>query len=323
MRLALEGDLAEADVRVASADHYDEVLAAGVRRFQERHGFAADGIVGSRTLAALRAPLATRVRQLELALERLRWLPDLGYRRTIVVNIPMFQLWAWDERPLGSLPPIAMDIIVGRARRTRTPVFVESMQEVIFRPYWNVPRSILRNELLPAMRADPAYLSTHHFEVVSGEGNDARPVEVDADALERGTGRLRLRQRPGVANALGPVKFLFPNVEGVYMHGTPTPGLFKRDRRDFSHGCIRVADPAALAVWVLGRTPGWTATRVAEAMASGPLSQSVTLAERIDVVLYYMTAYVRPEDGAVRFAEDIYGHDAVLERALARTSALP
>lgn len=183
-----------------------------------------------------------------------------------------------------------------------------------------MPRSILRDETLPAMRRDAGYLARQQMEVVGGPGDDAQPLAVGPDTLAAlASGLLRIRQRPGPHNALGLVKFVFPNRESVYMHGTPTPSLFARDRRDFSHGCIRVADPSGLARWVLERVGGWDADRIARAMQA-ETSARVDLPAPIDVVVFYLTAVVLPEDGAVHFADDIYGHDAALERALARVA---
>jgi murein L,D-transpeptidase YcbB/YkuD len=194
---------------------------------------------------------------------------------------------------------------------------------VIFRPYWNIPVSILRQEILPIVERDPDYLRRQEMEIVRGQGDDAPVVGVTAEAIAGlRRGGLRLRQRPGSRNALGLIKFVFPNPAGVYMHGTPTPGLFARSRRDFSHGCVRVEDPDALAEWVLRGQPEWSLERV-RAAANGTRTFSVKLATPIRVVLIYTTAAVGPEDDAVRFAEDIYRHDAMLERALLARHSRP
>jgi murein L,D-transpeptidase YcbB/YkuD len=314
------GDLTGDAVEPAEAAVYDAPLAAAVRRFQTRHGIDADGIVGPQTRAALQVPLAARVRQIELALERLRWLPHPGDTRFVTVNIPMFHLWAWDSRPART-PSLDMDVIVGRALNTQTPVFVEEMRSVIFRPYWNVPASIARHEIVPRIERDPAYLARQGMELVAGPGDDARVEPLTADAVERlKRGVLRVRQRPGPNNALGLVKFVFPNDENIYMHGTPAMDLFSRSRRDFSHGCVRVADPFALAEWVLKDRPEWTRERIVAATEGrGPVR--VDLPRPIQVILFYVTAAVMPEDGTVRFADDIYRHDVRLENALARRTA--
>jgi murein L,D-transpeptidase YcbB/YkuD len=299
-----------------AGDRYDTTLAEGVGRFQVRHGLTADGVIGRGTLAALNVPLERRVQQLEQALERLRWLPaDLGEKAFIGINIPLFRLWAWDPT-MPDRTPVSMAVVVGRALNTQTPVVAEDLRYLIFQPYWNVPRSILRNELLPALRRDPGYLQRTDMEIVRGQSDDAQPVAATAENLALlEQGQLRLRQRPGPKNSLGRVKFIFPNDENVYLHDTPARSLFGRARRDFSHGCVRLEDPAALAQWVLRDQPDWTRERI-EAAMEGKTSMRVDLARPLPVVLFYMTAMVMPSDPALHFADDIYGHDARLARAL-------
>jgi murein L,D-transpeptidase YcbB/YkuD len=315
--LSALGDLA-ADGSVEKSGQYRGTVVEGVKHFQIRHGLEPDGVLGRSTLAALRVPLAWRVRQIELALERLRWLPHLGDERLIALNIPMFRLWAWDTSPPDGAPRFGMDVIVGRALSTPTPVFVAEMREVIFRPYWDVPPSILRHEVLPRIERDPDYLRREDMEVVRGASDSAQGVGLTADMVAGlRQGRLRVRQRPGPKNALGPIKFVLPNRENVYLHGTPAQGLFARNRRDFSHGCVRVADPVALAEWVLQDRADWTRDRI-RAASTGTETIRVKLARPIQVVLFYTTAAVMPEDGTVHFADDIYRHDARLDQALDR-----
>jgi len=317
-RLIVLGDLPAGTVAATGSSVYRGALVDGVKRFQRRHGLAQDGIIGLSTDIALRIPIATRVRQIELALERLRWLPHLGEQRLLAINIAMFRLWVWDAIPPNGEPLFGMDVIVGRALRTQTPVFVEQLQELIFRPYWNVPSSIVRQEILPRLDRDPEYLRREQMEIVRGPGDDARVVADTPENLARlRQGTLRLRQRPGPHNALGLVKFVFPNTENVYMHGTPAQALFSHSRRDFSHGCVRVENPIALAAWALNELPEWTRDRIVSAM-NGTQSLHVPLPRPIQVVLFYTTAAVMPDDGTIHFAEDIYLHDAVLDRALAR-----
>lgn len=317
-RLVLVGDLpAEAP---PATDVYEGWLADGVKRFQSRHGLIPDGAVGRSTLAALQVPLGARVRQLELALERLRWLPHLEEEGFLAVNIPMFRLWGWGRVPPDGSPAFDMGVIVGRALDTQTPVFIDQMDHLVFRPHWNVPPSILRGEILPAIVRDPTYLARNDMELVGGPGGDARAVAVSDESLALlRQGRLRVRQSPGPKNALGLVKFVLPNDDNIYMHGTPAPQLFGRARRDFSHGCIRVEDPVKLAEWLLRDQPDWTRERILAAM-NGSASRRVGLTRPVQVLLFYLTAVVLPANGSVHFADDIYGHDRRLARALAERS---
>jgi murein L,D-transpeptidase YcbB/YkuD len=317
-RLVAFGDLApQSETEPAEAMLYDGALVDGVKRFQARHGLEADGILGKSTLAALQVSPAVRVRQIELALERLRWLPDFDGRPFVAINIPMFRLWATDPSSAGTPPAVAMNVIVGSALNTRTPTFVEEMRHLIFRPYWNVPRSIVHHEILPALARDPLYLTKQDMEIVRGPGDNATPVGASADnivLLRQGV--LRLRQRPGPRNSLGLLKFVFPNDADVYMHGTPAQQLFSRTRRDFSHGCVRLEDPVARARWGLRDQPHWTRERILDAMA-GEQPLQVNLKQPLPVILFYTTAVVMP-DGRIHFAADIYGHDQRLESALAQ-----
>jgi murein L,D-transpeptidase YcbB/YkuD len=210
-----------------------------------------------------------------------------------------------------------MKVVVGRAYRHRTPVFAANIKSVIFRPPWNVPISIVRNELLPHIEKDPAYLEKHSYEIVDIAGIVTSKGAVN-DEIKRKlfSGKLGIRQRPGPNNALGLIKFDFPNTHNTYMHGTPATELFARSRRDFSHGCIRVEGPVGLAAWLLRDNPGWTAERIREAMI-GEKTFRVDLESAVPVLIVYGTAIVM-EDGEVRFFRDIYAQDAALENALMR-----
>jgi murein L,D-transpeptidase YcbB/YkuD len=254
-----------------------------------------------RALKDSRDRAAAGTRQIELAMERLRWLPDLTGERVVVVNIPTFSVWGWDIERSDGVPAIGMAAIIGRAGTTRTPVFAAAMTSIVFNPSWNVPDSIIRNEILPALARDPDYLRRHHMEM-SGTA-----------------GTVRVRQLPGPWNALGRIKFDLPNPFDVYLHGTPAQELFNRPRRDFSHGCVRVEDPISLAEWLLKGQADWTRDRIHVAIERGATS-TVALAQPTRVVLFYMTAEFAPADGTVRFADDVYGHDARLEAWL-RASA--
>jgi murein L,D-transpeptidase YcbB/YkuD len=292
---------------------YEGVLVEAVQRFQLRHGLDPDGVIGAQTTRALAVPAAARVEQIVLALERLRWIPRLERGRVVVVNVPAFTLFAFDDVGTGRPPAAQMAVVVGQAVRTETPVFTAAMRRVVFAPYWNVPPSIARNEILPKLRRDPGYLGREEMEIVGVSGGGVLPPTA-AVLAELAQGSVQLRQRPGAKNALGRVKFLFPNRHNVYLHDTPSRSLFQRARRDFSHGCIRVADAAGLARWVLG-AEGWDAERVDRMLADG-VHATVELQAPIPVVIAYTTAVARFE-GTISFAEDIYGHDTALARALA------
>jgi murein L,D-transpeptidase YcbB/YkuD len=263
-------------------------------------------------LADLNVPLRQRVRQMQLTLERWRWMPDAYQKAPIVVNIPEFRLRAYDEKFKIAL---TMNVVVGKAYDHSTPVFEEKMAYVVFRPYWNVPYSIAKAEYLSRIARDPDYLSKKGFEVVNSRQEVVTSGTVTSDVLEQlRAGKLFLRQAPGPKNSLGLVKFIFPNDYSVYMHDTPAQEFFSKSRRDFSHGCIRLGKPADLAVWVLRDNPGWNMDRVRAAM-NGSATQQVNLAHRIPVLIVYGTVIVT-EDGTVHFYDDIYGHDASLEEVL-------
>jgi len=318
-RLRQLGDLpSNADVP-ADSTVYDGVVVGAVKHFQRRHSLDIDGVLGKGTVTQLNVPLKTRVQQLQLTLERYRWIPPDFPEPPIVVNIPEFQLRTMRRQPANFL---TMKVVVGRAMRTQTPVFTNSMRYVIFRPYWLVPLSIQRAELVPKTRRDPDYLADHGFEVVDGSGNVV-PSSPATDEVISGlrSGALSIRQLPGPKNALGLIKFMFPNQYNVYMHGTPEQELFARSRRDFSHGCIRVEDPVALAAWVLRDKPEWTADRIRATM-NGDTTLQVNLDKPIPVLILYSTAVVEP-DGEVRFFDDIYGYDASLASALANGYPYP
>jgi len=313
-RLIAFGDFAAGDSQQDSAGLYVGPVVEAVRRFQTRHGLEPDGVLGPATLGELQTPLAWRVRQIELALERLRWLPPIHGKRIVVVNVPAFQLFAFDSAGRSGSPDLEMKVIVGRALDRRTPVLFHEMRYVEFWPYWNVPRSILLGEILPALRRQPGYLRANDMELVSAR-EIALGDHVNVDVLDRlALGRLRVRQRPGPSNPLWLTKFVFPNAADVYLHGTPRTELFARTRRDFSHGCIRVENPVALANWVLRDQPAWPPDSIATAVR-GPRTVRALLARPLPVAIFYTTAVVRP-DGSTWFYRDIYGQDRVLDRTL-------
>jgi L,D-transpeptidase YcbB len=337
-RLRQLGDLAPDATVDLQAGTYQGPLVDAVKHFQQDHGLTPDGALGAATIQQINVPLHRRVIQLRLALERWRWLPHDLPQRFLAVNIPGFELYAYDNHHVS----ITMPVVVGRAfhgdTRTalpedihQTPVFMDEMEYIIFRPYWNVPVNITKKEILPALEKDPGYLTKHQYEIYDNQ----RKVIIIQDKLDDKVkeqllaGDLEFRQKPGSGNSLGLIKFVFPNNYDVYLHGTPEKKLFERTRRDYSHGCIRVQDPVALAAWTLRDNPEWTEDHILAATKDQypqkkkkrkpgepdePLQ--VKLPTPIPVLILYATAYVE-ESGATRFFDDIYGYDRELDRALA------
>lgn len=297
---------------------YDGDLVTAVKRFQHRHGLVDDGKISAATLKQLNVPLSRRVQQIRLAMERWRWAPAEFARPPIIVNVPEFRLRCWDEQQHVALP---MNVVVGQAFEHQTPIFQGDLRYVVFRPYWNVPPSIQRKELAPKVEKDHSYLSAHGYEVVDQNDQVVTAMNDDVVASIKSL-RYSLRQKPGPENALGAVKFLFPNRNNVYLHSTPSQSLFSRSRRDFSHGCIRVEEPAKLAAWVLRDKPEWTPEKIAATMKGKEDNVQVNLAQPIPILILYATV-VAPEEGDVHFFDDIYGHDATLENALAQGYPYP
>jgi murein L,D-transpeptidase YcbB/YkuD len=311
-RLHLLGDLPATTIIPADQTAYNGDVVAAVKQFQRRHGLESDGVLGKGTIVDLNIPLGQRVEELQSALERYRWIPPAFSQPPIVVNLPQFILRTMRR---SGAPFLTMPVVVGKAYRKQTPVFTGNMQYVIFRPYWNVPPSIQQAELVPKLRADRGYLASHGFEVVDGDEVVTDGTVSDEVFDELREGRLSIRQKPGPKNSLGLVKFIFPNSYNVYLHSTPAPELFARARRDFSHGCIRVQNPLALAVWVLRDDPNWNEEKIAAAM-NGDQTIQVNLSKPIPVLIIYTTAVVEP-DGEVRFFDDIYHYDTTLQKQLA------
>jgi murein L,D-transpeptidase YcbB/YkuD len=308
-RLVVLGDLpAAAEGLAPSQDAVTEAL----KRFQLRHGLTTDGVLGKATWAQLEVAPQRRARQIELTMERLRWTPLMQGPRMVVVNIPEFVLRTYEVQDDRIGESAGMKVIVGRALDHRTPVFDEDMRFIEFSPYWNVPISIARAETIPRLRRDPGYLERQGFEFVTRDGQvSGMPLSQALDAVL--AGQLRIRQRPGPHNALGDIKFVFPNRDNIYLHHTPSTGLFERDRRDLSHGCIRVERPEELAQFVLRDMPDWTPDRIKAAMEAGK-SSTLKLTQPLPVLIAYGTALVI--EGRTHFFDDIYGHDRVLDAAL-------
>ena len=310
-RLVLTGDLAAS--QNTGSDLFDDTLEAAVSKFQVRHGIEPDGAVGRQTRRMLNTPIETRIRQIELNLERWRWLPaDLGQRH-ILVNIAGFGLEVVENDKV-ILP---MKVVVGK-KYQRTPVFSGNMTYVEINPYWNVPASIATEELLPKIQKDVRYLKKEQMKVIRNSDKKSiefvNPGEVNWSELSEGNFPYRLRQEPGPKNPLGRIKFMFPNKYGVYLHDTSEPALFERTRREFSHGCIRIEKPLEFAEYVLRDDPEWTRENIEAAIALKK-TRVVMLPEPIPVHILYWTAWM-DEDGTIQFRDDIYDRDEDLARAL-------
>jgi len=321
-RLLALGDLVDAapvSTLSPTAPVYEGALVDAVRGFQQRHGLTGDGVIGAATLQQLQVTPAARVRQIELTLERLRWTPLLQGPRMIVINVPEFVLRAYEVEDGRIGVRQTMKVIVGKAMDTRTPLFDEDMRFIEFSPYWNVPPSIARSELVPRLRRDADHFTRQGFEFVAADGRASTVLSPGAlDAVLAGA--QRIRQRPGPQNALGDIKFVFPNRDNIYLHHTPATQLFDRDRRDFSHGCIRVEQPVALAGFVLRGMPDWTEERIRQTMAAG-VSSTLRLTEPVRVLITYGTVLVK--GGRIHFYNDIYGYDHLLDAALQRRTSEP
>lgn len=309
------GDLS-ANAQV-SGTRYEGAIVDAVKHFQSRHGLDADGVVSKMTFAQLNVPASRRVAQIELALERWRWTPAQDAERSIVVNIPEFRLTARDAQ--GEL---TMRVVVGKSSSSETPVFGGAVKHIVFRPYWSVPPGIQRREIAPKVARDHGWLGRNGYEIVDASGRSLGASVDSAMAEKIRTLQVQVRQKPGNSNALGLVKFLFPNANNVYLHDTPSQSHFARSRRDLSHGCIRLADPVALAAWALRDQPQWTREKIEAAMNGERQDVYVRPTNPIPVLLVYATAAARA-NGDVHFFEDIYGHDVQLTAALQQRVTKP
>jgi murein L,D-transpeptidase YcbB/YkuD len=309
-RLEATGDLEK--VETAQPDVFDTVLEDAVKRFQRRHGLDDDGVVGKGTLAALNVPAKDRARQIELNLERWRWLPrDLG-RQYILVNIAGFALEVIDSDRLV----LEMRVVVGRPYR-RTPVFSAPMTYLVFSPYWHVPANLAVQDIVPAILKEPDYLAKKNIRVFQGWGVDTQeidPATIDWSSVNRRHLPYRFRQEPGPNNSLGGVKFMFPNAFDVSLHDTPSRELFQRAERTFSSGCIRIEKPLELAEYLLSEASSWNSETVQAAARKG-VEQTVRLPEPIAVHLLYWTSWIDRE-GNIQFRNDVYGRDRWLDEAL-------
>ena len=309
-RLAVTNDL-KTDAP-ENPEQYDVFVDTAVRRFQSRHGLEVDGIVGNNTLAALNQTVDRRIRQMELNLERWRWIPaELGMRY-ILINIADYRLSVVEA---GSAV-LEMRVVVGRHYR-RTPVFTETIKYLVLNPFWNVPFNIAVRDKLPLIKEDPAYLKNNRFTVFAGWEDKSEildPESLDWNRITRDNFVYRFRQDPGPDNALGRIKFMFPNRFSVYLHDTPQRELFGETIRTFSSGCIRVEKPLELAAYMLSDNFGWDLAALESAIENGK-NQAIALKQPIPVHLLYWTAWV-DADGTVHFRDDIYNRDLPLDQAL-------
>lgn len=294
-RLMLLGDLvSEGDSLVLTSQVYDSLLVKAVQRFQSRHGLLPDGVIGAGVMRQLNVPPRDRIRTLLVNMERLRWVPLSYAKDLILVNVPEFRMHIFENGEEAW----NMDVVVGTVA-TRTVIFADTLKRIVFSPYWGVPQSIVQGEILPAMRKDPGYLSRKGMEIIGGSASN--PV---------------IRQRPGASNALGRVKFLFPNNYHIYFHDTPSKGGFAKEKRAFSHGCIRLSEPQRLAEYLLRNDTTWTTEKVKKAMFGGKeITVNLARSDRRPVTIGYFTAWVDVDD-RLNFRDDVYGHDDRLAQEL-------
>ena len=292
---------------------YSRPLAAAVARWQSRKlkkGRDA-GTLTAKVVETLLDEHRRRGERIDMAIERWRWLPRTFSADPLVVNLPEYRLHTFGHFQGDSTDRLGMNVVIGRADSNATPVFAANMTQVVFSPQWHLPQSIMLKEILPAAQADAGYLSRHNYELTTGGG---RVLPHSAANIARIGSGVMVRQRSGDDNSLGKVKFLLPNPYAIYLHDTPSRSLFARSRRDFSHGCVRLGDPMAMARYVLGSQPAWTDSKITEAMNAG-IERFVRVPKPIPVLIVYQTAVADP-DGRFRFFDDIYGHDRTLATAL-------
>ena len=321
-RLSPESRINEADKKMRL---YDDELERQVKKFQMLHGLKEDGIVGGNTLKQLNVPIEDRIEQIMINMERWRWIPKRMVPKSldqkyVWVNIPEFKLYIYEdpnndpeaEREYKEV--MNMRVIVGKTMHS-TPIFSDKLEYVVLAPYWNVPNSIVANEIKPAMLKNPNYLASQNMEVVTKERNPKQisPYSIDWASVTQENFPYMVRQRPGADNSLGAVKFLFPNEYNVYLHDTPADQLFSQTQRDFSHGCVRLEKPIELAKYMLADMPEWNESRIRSTINGGE-EKWVTLPKRVQVYIVYFTSWV-DNDGNVHFREDLYGHDKRLKQA--------
>jgi len=287
-RLQITNDMPAND----TSQRFNDTLETGVKNFQVRHGHKPTGLITDSLIKEMNVPTINRLEQILMNMERMRWLANQPKGNMIVVNIPEFVLHVYE----GDRKAFDMDVVVGKEGHN-TMMFNGDLNQVVFSPYWNVPSSIVQKEILPAIEKNPNYLNKENMEITGNE--DGVPV---------------IRQKPGEKNALGRVKFLFPNSFNIYFHDTPVKSLFAKEKRAYSHGCIRLKEPEKMANYVLRNQPEWTPEKIEEAMNSGD-QKFVKVKDPIPVVVTYYTAWV-DENGLLNFRDDIYGHDMALAQKM-------
>ena len=297
-RLIAEGDLPAPPEGQQPVPVFDDAVAQALARFQQRHGLDPDGKLGEGTLAELNVPVQERIRQIQINLERWRWLPSTLGESYVWVNVPEYRM----ELIENGKKAIDMAVVVGK-QQSQTPVFSDTMEYLELNPEWNIPTSITEGEILPKLASDPGYLARNNMEWV-GEGANQR-----------------LKQRPGPDNPLGQIKFMFPNEHDVYLHDSPADHLFSREERDFSHGCVRLERPVQLGEYLLRNDPDWRGGKLRMAIVSGE-HRSIKLPKKLPVHILYFTAWVE-DNGSVQFRKDVYGHDQRLAAALAEEPVVP
>jgi len=309
-RLVATGDLD--DRSPDGGDVFGDALEQAVLRFQKRHGLDTDGVVGPATLAALNVSVEERIRQIEVNMERWRWLPqDLG-KRYVLVNIANFELEVVDS----GQAVMTMRVVVGRNYR-RTPVFSDKMTYLVLNPSWNIPPSLAVQDMLPELRKDPNYLAEKNIRVFQGWGAEAKEIDpntIDWPKVTSENFNYRFRQEPGPANALGQIKFMFPNRFNVYLHDTPSRELFAKAERAFSSGCIRIEKPIELAIYTLQDNQEWSREKILTSIDNGT-ERTIPLADPVVIHLLYWTAWAE-EDGSIHFRRDLYGRDKRVDEAL-------
>ncbi|MCZ6865385.1 MAG: L,D-transpeptidase family protein [Candidatus Dadabacteria bacterium] len=345
-RLKVTGEL---DSSIPGSEVFDDSLDQAVRKYQQRNGLYVDGVVGKSTIESLNVLVEERISQIELTMERWRLLPQYLGNRYILVNIANYHLYGVENNN----DSINMRIVVGKPQ-WNTPMFSEEMTHLIINPYWNIPPSIVKDDIAPRIKEDPEYMAKRNIdalglkapekilveeneivevsenveavEVVDGNNPEERKLsDAEAENIQAQkeyiskvlSGKYRLRQNPGPGNPLGRIKFLFPNKHSIYLHDTPNRGFFKKAQRNFSHGCIRVEKPLELAEFVLFSNPDWTQSTVQSSINRGR-TKTVHLDEAITVYILYFTTWVDNE-GSVNFHKDIYGLDKTLYNALRTT----